>query len=180
MRMGLRETLLLGVLLALPLCSYWMVFKPQNAEIGVAKREIDHKRQILETLRQRTVMNDDMQRENEEIRTSILMFESRLPSNKEVDSVVRQVSDLAVESGLAPPSVESQPPVAAAMYMEQPLKMRITGDFRGFHEFLRKLEMLPRITRIPDMKITRAREADGHMHAEFTLSIYFQSEGSDR
>lgn len=177
MRIGIRETFLLALLLALPLLSWWLVFRPQNAFISQAKREIEHKNQMLDKLRQTTARNEDLQRANEEILQNIQSIEARLPSNKEVDAVIRQVSDLAVESGLEPPNIESDKPVAAALYMEQPLKMKITGNFNGFYEFLVKLEQLPRITRIPDMKITRSTDHDGHMKAEFVLSIYFQQEG---
>lgn len=177
MRIGIRETFLLALLLALPLLSWWLVFRPQNAFISQAKREIDHKNQMLAKLRETTARNEDLQRANAEILQNIHSIEARLPSNKEVDSVIRQVSDLAVESGLEPPNIESDKPVAAALYMEQPLKMKIQGNFNGFYEFLVKLEQLPRITRIPDMKITRSTDQDGHMKAEFVLSIYFQQEG---
>lgn len=180
MRMGLRELFLLAVLLTLPLTSYWLVFRPQNHEINMAQHEIEVKRQMLDKLEATTARNDDLLRANEEIRRNIMSIEARLPSNKEVDEIVRQVSSLAIESGLQPPAIESDRPVAAAMYMEQPLKMKINGNFTGFYDFLLKVEQLPRITRIPDMKITRAREADGHMQAEFTLSIYFQPEGDRR
>jgi type IV pilus assembly protein PilO len=176
MRIGLRETFLLAVLLALPLLSWWLVFRPQNAEIAQAKREIEHKRQMLQKLQETTSRNQDLQRANEEIRRNIEAIEARLPSSKEVDTVVRQVSELAVLSGLEPPNIESDKPVAAAVYMEQPLKMKVKGNFNGFYGFLIKLQQLPRITRIPDMKILRAQETDGHMKAEFTLSIYFQPE----
>ena len=54
--------------------------------------------------------------------------------------------------------------------------MKINGDFNGFQEFLIKLEELPRITRISDMKITRSDKVNGNMAAEFVLSIYFQPE----
>lgn len=176
MRIGIRETFLLALLLALPLLSWWLVFRPQNAFISQAKREIEHKHQLLDKLRETTARNQDLQKENEKIQENIHAIEARLPSNKEVDAVIRQVSDLAVESGLEPPNIESDKPVAAASYMEQPLKMKITGNFNGFYEFLVKLEQLPRITRVPDMKITRATDVDGYMKAEFTLSIYFQQE----
>jgi type IV pilus assembly protein PilO len=180
MRIGIRETFLLAVLLALPLLSWWLVFRPQNAEIALAKQEIDHKRLMLQKLQEATARNQDLQRANEEIRQNIEAIEARLPSSKEVDQVVRQVSDLAVQSGLEAPNIESDKPVAAAMYMEQPLKVKLTGNFNGFYEFLAKLQQLPRITRIPDMKITRATEPDGYMKAEFTLSIYFQQEAASK
>lgn len=176
MRIGIREMFLLAVLLALPLLSWWLVFRPLNAEVTVAKEEIQHKQEMLRKLQETTARNQDLQRANEEIRKNIEAIEARLPSSKEVDQVVRQVSDLAVQSGLEAPNIESDKPVSAAMYMEQPLKVKLAGNFNGFYEFLAKLQQLPRITRIPDMKITRATEADGHMKAEFTLSIYFQQE----
>jgi type IV pilus assembly protein PilO len=176
MKLGFRELVLLAVLLALPLLSWWLVFRPQNAEIGQARREIKHKSEMLDKLQMTTAKNQDLARQNEENQKKIQAIEARLPSSKEVDQVVRQVSELAVECGLEPPAIESDKPVTAAMYMEQPLKMKINGDFNGFHGFLKRLEDLPRVTRIPDMKITRAQEKNGHMKAEFTLSIYFQQE----
>lgn len=177
-RFGFREFILLLVLLALPISSYWLVFRPQNAQIAQAKREIEHKRTMLDKLKQATASNADLARANEEIRKDIAAIEARLPTNKEVDTVVRQVSELAVQCGLDEPAVESDKPVAAALFMEQPLKMKITGDFRGFYQFLVKLEQMPRITRLPDLQLSRATERNGHMKAEFTLSIYFQSEGA--
>ena len=176
MRFGFRELLLLAVLLALPLSSYFLVFRPVNREIGQAKAEIEHMRLRLTKVQESTARNLDLKRENEESARQIQAIEARLPSSKEVDQVVRQVSDLAVESGLESPAIESDKPVGAAVYMEQPLKMKISGDFNGFHDFLRKLEALPRITRIVEMKLIRANEVNGHMKAEFTLSIYFQPE----
>jgi type IV pilus assembly protein PilO len=177
MRFGLREYILLALLLAMPLSSYWLVFRPQNAEIATAKREIQHKKDMLDKLREATSRNDDLQKANLDIERSIDAIEARLPTNKEVDGIVRQVSDLAVESGLEPPLMKSDKPMKASLYMEQPLNMSITGDFRNFYEFLVRVEQLPRITRIPTMDIKRAEDIDGHMKAAFTLSIYFQEGG---
>jgi len=176
MRLGFRELILLAVLLALPLLSWWLVFRPQNVEITQARREIQHKQEMLDKVEATTARNQNLAQENEDNQKKIEAIEARLPSSKEVDQVVRQVSDLAVESGLEPPAIESDKPVTAAMYMEQPLKMKIFGDFNGFHTFLKRLEDLPRVTRIPDMKITRDTSQNGYMKAEFTLSIYFQPE----
>lgn len=176
MRFGLREIVLLAVLMALPLSSYWLVFRPQNAEIAQARREMEHKRKMLDKLRQATAQNEDLLRANEEIRASIAAIEARLPTDKQVDGIVRQVSDLAVESGLAAPVLKSAKPLKAATYMEQPLEMTITGDFRGFYQFLLRLEQLQRITRMPQVTIARSDKQDGHMQADFTLSIYFQQQ----
>ena len=180
MKLGTGGLFLLAVLVGIPLSSYWLVFRPQNREIQDAKKEISQKQALLSKLREETARNTDLERANLEIKKSVETIEARLPTNKEIDSVVRQISDLAVQAGLPPPAMKSIKPVKAALYMEQPLELQINGNFRGFYDFLIRLEQLPRITRILDMKIKRSDEADGNTHTDFTLSIYFQdaSQGS--
>jgi Tfp pilus assembly protein PilO len=176
MRFGLRELIMLLVLVAVPVSSYWLVFRPQNHQITLARGEVQHKQSLLEQLRQETARNADLERANAEMKANIAVIEARLPSNKEVDSIVRQVTDLAVQCGLDAPAIKSGKPVKAALYMEQPLEMKTSGDFNGFYQFMTKLEQLPRITRVPDMKLSRSDKTNGVMTAEFTLSIYFQDE----
>lgn len=174
MKLGTGGSFLMVMLVGIPLSSYWLVFRPQNAEITDAKIEIAQKQALLGKLREETARNTDLQLANEEIKKSVETIEARLPTNKELDSVVRQVSDLAVQAGLAAPAMKSVKPVKAALYMEQPLELQLNGNFRGFYDFLIRLEQLPRITRILDMKIKRSDETDGNTRTEFTLSIYFQ------
>ncbi len=176
MRFGPREIFLLLTLLAIPISSYFLVFEPQNQEIAQARQEIEHKREMLEKLKEVTSRNESLLQANEQMDKSISAIEARLPSNKEVDGVVRQISSLAVQVGLEPPSIKSADTIASAQYKEQPMTVSTKGNFRGFYKFLIELERLPRITRIPNLKLTRAKDANGAMEAEFTLSIYFQED----
>lgn len=176
MKFGIREFVLVLVLFAVPLASYWFVFRPQNAQIERAREEIALRRDKLEKLQQESARRGTLEAATEQIAERIESIEARLPTNKELSDVVRQVSELAVESGLEQPSIVAEKPVKAALYMEQPLKIEMTGDFRGFYKFLLELERMDRITRLPDMTVRRSDKVDGHMVAEFTLSIYFQDE----
>lgn len=176
MRLGLRELLLLLILLGLPAASYFLVFRPENRDIDLAKREIEHKRSVLNKLREETARSKDLEDTNREIQTKIEAIEARLPSKKQVESVVREISDLAVASGLQPPQMKGGKALKTATYMEQPLELSTEGAFTGFYEFLLKTEQLARITRMTDLKIKRHTETDGVMQATFTLSIYFQDE----
>jgi type IV pilus assembly protein PilO len=174
MNIGLRELLFMIVLVAMPMSSYWFVFRPQNAEIHAARAEIEHKEQMLTKLAKATARNDDLLKVNEEIAQGIATVESRLPDNKEVEVILAQVATVARESSLALPKVRSANPVAAAKYMEQPLEMVVNGDFDDFYKFLLRVEELDRITRMPNMKIKKLDDVDGSIEAEFTLSIYFE------
>ncbi len=175
MRFGPREMILFLSVLLLPIVSYFVVFRPQTANINNAKSEIAHKQDMLNKLRSETSRNEDLIKVNEDLMVRIDEMESLLPSDKEVDQIVRQVSSLAIESGLTPPSLKSVKPIAAAQYREQPLEMKTTGSFEGFYKFLIELERLPRITRIVDMKLKDSTNDGVELEASFTLSIYFQN-----
>jgi type IV pilus assembly protein PilO len=174
MRFGTRELLLFLAVLLVPVVSYFVIFKPQSANIEQAKSEITHKRDVLDALRAETKRSEDLMMANDAIKARVDEMEALLPSNKEIDLVVRQVSALAIESGLTPPTLKSSKPVAAARFREQPLVMSTDGSFEGFYEFLLAIERLPRITRIVDMVVKDSTTEGMEIEAEFTLSIYFQ------
>jgi len=179
MKLGTRELLTFLIVLLIPLISFAVVFRPQNAEIDAAMGEIAHKREVLDRLRLETSRNEDLAEANVKIAERIEKDEARLPSSKGVDRIVRQVSGLAVDSGLAPPTLKSLKPLEAAMYWEQPLELTTSGTFKGYYEFLRRMERLPRITRILSMEIKRGTKGgeEPEISVKFTLSIYFQDEG---
>ena len=86
------RALLIILVISLPLASYYLVFKPLNTEIEREKTETQHREELLAKLQEETAKNTDLERANLEIQSSIRLIEARLPSNKEVDAVVRQVS----------------------------------------------------------------------------------------
>lgn len=180
MNAALRQLLFLGVLLALPIASYFLVFKPQNEEIAKAKKEIEHKQAMLEKLRQATAQTEDLARANDQVKRAIEAIQSRLPGTKEMDNVLRQVSGLAGKSSLRVPQFKKSDKVApAGLAMEQPIDIEITGDFDGFYQFLLELEQLPRIMRLPDFSIVRSDKVDGEMKTKLVLTIFYEGEGSD-
>lgn len=179
MSFGVRELVLLAVLVAMPVASFFLVFKPQNEAIASARAEIEHREGLLQRHREETARTSNIREENERLEAEIGSLEDMLPGNKELSAVIRQVSNIAVRAGLSAPDMETNEPIRAALYWEQPLKMKTTGEFLDFVEFVRSLENLPRLTRIPDLKLQR-RKVDEPLEIEFTLSIYFMREEGGR
>lgn len=175
MRFGPRELLFLLVLLSLPVLSYWYIFRAQNAHIEEAMLEIQHKEEMLQRLSEATARTADLALANEEIRKSIELIESRLPTDREVDVILQQVADLARAHDLRLPKFKTDRPVRYASYNELPLEMQMVGQFANFYSFMLDLEKLERITRVPNLDIKRSDRSPGEMEATFTLSIYFES-----
>lgn len=174
---GFRGLLVLAIVLGLPLLSYYTVFKPQNKAIQKERELIQYQKDLLQKLKAESAKHADLQKANEEAQEMVKNIEAKLPTGKEIDGVVRQVSEIAIQAGLQPPAMRSTKPVQAALYMEQPLETEVTGSFVGFFSFLARLEKMPRIIRIPDLKIVGQNgKNDVEVKADFTLSIYFQDQ----
>jgi type IV pilus assembly protein PilO len=177
MNVVMRQSFFFVVLLAVPISSYFLVFRPQNERIARARQEIEHKQAMLEKLREATAQSDDLQKTNQEIRQSIDAIRARLPTTKEMPDVLRQVAVLAARNGLEVPNFKNaDKPASAGVAMEQRIDVEITGDFDGFYRFLQEMERMPRITRVPDMQIERADKTDGEMKTKFSLSVYYEGD----
>jgi type IV pilus assembly protein PilO len=179
---GLRDLAFVAVLMAVPIASYFFVFKPRNEEIAKARAEISAKNVRLDNLRRLTGRIGDLGREIVEREEELDRLNQKLPDREGVDRILEQVTQLAQKSNLLVRSVKGEKVVPAGMAMEMPLRTTIEGNFDGFYQFLLDVEALPRITRVHNMKITKlgmgprdkAEETvSGSMTAEFTLSIYF-------
>ena len=179
---GMRDLAFVAVLIAVPIASYFFVFKPRNEEIAKARAEINAKQVRLENLRRLTSRIGDLGREIVEREEELERLNQKLPDREGVDRILEQVTQLAQKSNLAVRSVKGEKVVPAGMAMELPLKTTIEGNFDGFYQFLLDVEALPRITRVHSMKISKLgmgprdnpdEMVGGSMRAEFTLSIYF-------
>jgi type IV pilus assembly protein PilO len=176
MQFGLREAAFVLLLLAMPVASYFLVFEPRTTQIAEARTEISSKQTKLKQLEAATKSIEDLGDEIDELRQAIELFEKKLPAQRDVEIVLRDVWRLAAENDLTPKSVRTDKIVDCAQYAELPIKMTIIGNFSGFYTFLQELEKLPRITRTPSMKLKKLDDEDGEMQADMVLSIFFEGD----
>jgi len=177
MRFGLREAVFVLLLLGMPAAAYFFVFEPRNQQIAEARQEVAQKQAKLNELEKATKSIDDLGAEIDELKQAISFVEQQLPAQREVDVILREVWELAAEHKLRPESVRPDKVVPQSHYTELPIKLVIVGDFDGFYEFLLALEDLPRITRLPQMKLQKLSGPDvedGAMKADLVLSIFFE------
>ena len=164
------------LLLAMPVAAYFFVFQPRNEQIEQARREIKQKQGKLDQLQAVTKNIKNLGEEIDSLSAAIKLFEEKLPAQREVEVILKQVWELAAKHQLIPKSIRTDKPSATVMYAELPINMTIVGDFDGFYSFLLDLEKLQRITRIPFMALTRGKKlADGQMEAQLVLNIFFEA-----
>ena len=163
-------------MIALLVCSYFFVFTKANAKREKMKAEMSTWRKELGTLDQKTAGIDNIGRKIEDLQKAILFFEKKLPQEREVDKILKEVWQMAEANSLQTKTVKTLKSDRGGNYSEQPIQMNLAGDFNGFYAFLLQLEKLPRITRVSQMKLEKINERDGEMAAQLTLSIFFEPE----
>ena len=189
MRIGLRELVFVLLLAAIPLGSWWFVFRPRNAREQQVMQQIELRQARLQDVNKTTGAIGDMEREIESLQKTIAMLQAKLPNEKEVHNVLQEVTRLAKASKLATKSVRpketnaaGEPMFASASsgHAEFPIEVKLEGDFRGFYAFLLALENQPRIMRISRMSIalpqaqgTQSLPA-GTVTATFDMTVFFE------
>lgn len=178
MRFGFREMIFVVAMLGLLGCSYFLVFQKANLKREALQADVNTKLQSLANLRQATAGIEDMGRKIDDLQQAIDFFESKLPQEKEVDKILKEVWQMAEANSLQTKTVKTLRAERAAGYSEQPIQMTLSGDFNGFYAFLLQLEKLPRITRVTVMDLKKIEQHDGEMTANVTLSIFFEPDTS--
>ncbi len=175
MKIGLRELAFLGLIAAMVATSAIGIKKMiDRRDFCLADR--DTKLKVLNDLRQSTAGIKDLEHKIDELKSAITFFEGKLPQEKEMDKVLKEISQMAEANALQTKKVESRKSERAANYSEMPIEWSMSGDFNGFYAFMLQLEKLPRITRVTNMALTKITDRDGMMQAKVTLRIYFEPE----
>jgi len=181
MKFGIREMVFMVLLLAIPVCAWWLAFRPQNAINERMMVQIEAKQAKLRELNKATATIGDLKKEIDELEKAIGFFRSKLPDEKEIDKVLQEIWKLAERNRLKTKSIRALHQKtdgfvkAGGPHAEQPIQVKLEGDFIGFYAFLQALEAQPRITRIRHMKLEKLdKEPEGAMRAEFEMSVFFQ------
>jgi Tfp pilus assembly protein PilO len=174
MKFGIREIIFVLVMLGLLGSTNYFVFAKANKKKEATLTEIRGKQTALANLQQATAGIDDLNRKIDELQKAITFFESKLPQEREVDKILREVSQIAEANSLQTKTIKTMRSERGASYSEQPIQMGLSGGFKGFYSFLLQLEKLPRITRVTQMNLQKISDRDGEMQAQMTLSIFFE------
>jgi len=116
----------------------------------------------------------DLQEEVKRLEQALAFFEDRLPQEREVDVILREVWLIAEAKSMTPRSVRTGAPETEARCCSQPITLVLEGPFEGFYEFLLGLERLPRITKIRQMQVTKSPLKEGIVQAELLVDIFFE------
>jgi Tfp pilus assembly protein PilO len=147
---------------------------PVLRNIDANRAAIADRHQKLAKLQEVTRRITNLQDEIGRLEDALRFFDSRLPTETEIDVILREVWVIAESKALTARSVRTRKAEMAARYNAQPITMTFEGPFEGFYQFLLGLERLPRITKVREMVLQKSPTIEGHVQADITVDIFFE------
>lgn len=174
MKILFRVGLCLLVLIGAGAAFYLLYVQPTTRHDNELNHEVEERQRALADLERSTAGIDDINRKIKELQDAVQFFESKLPQEREVETILAQVWKMAEANALQARTIKSGKTQRTANYSEQMIEMNLAGDFTGFYLFMQQLEKLPRLTRVTDMTLSKISDHDGQMQASLNLNIFFE------
>lgn len=130
-----------------------------NAAVVADLRQAHEKEKRIEALRLETA----------KIQQLVSDFEKRLPSQREIPTLVRQFEQMANDVGLSH-ALKPEAPIRDERKETLPYSVSTFGDFHQTASFINRVEKFERYLKVSNLKIEEEKE--GVSKATFTLSTY--------
>src|SRR5438105_1094090 len=127
MKFGIREIIFVLVMLALLGSTNYFVFSKSNKRKSERLADIRTKQNALGNLQQATAGISDLNRKIDDLQKAITFFESKLPQEKEVDKVLREVWQMAEANSLTTKTIKTLKSERGPNYSEEPIQMSLSG-----------------------------------------------------
>ena len=152
------QKLVLGVigLAALGGAGYFFALAPLQSRVAALRVQRDSSQQEMTRTRALAADVARLRREAAELEREIDVAKERLPSEREMPSLYRTLSDAAVQAGLAVALFQPRTPVVRDFYSEIPISLVAEGGYHEVGDLFGRVAALPRTTTIGEFKLTGA------------------------
>ncbi len=158
---------------------YFLLISPKIAERAGLRRQSETLRTEVLKARADEANLRPYRVQAEALRRRLQAAKERLPSDKEMPRLYRQITDLAFQSGLQVALFAPKPPEDRDDVAEVPIAMTCEGGYHQFGAFFTRISRLPRIVDLGDFRLVAIERPTGTVRAELTLETFvFRPEGA--
>jgi len=164
---------LMGGILVVAVVALFFVFiaKPKIDAIKTLEQQIAQLNNDIQINQAKARRLDELKRENAELAHQLAVLKEQLPPESEIASLLKQVSDLGIKTGLDfklwKPS--ERRPGASGLYTEIPVDVAVAGGYHAVAAFFDRIGKLPRIVNVSSLKMTNPKTDKGRLMIQTTF-----------
>ncbi len=150
-----------------------LVVNPKLQQIKVLEAQIDKQNNEIAASQAKAAKLEVLKMENERLVKRINELKEQLPEEKEISSLLKQVSDMGTSAGLEIKSWRPAPKTThpSGIVYEIPVSVDVIGTYHNLGYFLSSITKLNRIVNINDMKLGSPKKEKG----ESILQVSFRA-----
>ncbi len=170
-----QKTLIVAILLVIVGYVYFFTsfmpffFQPQKARVNVLTSEYDKISAELEKARKTVNSLARLEEEYERLHEKWVAAQSLLPLEKEVAQLLRKVTRAGSQSGVQFELFEPQIPVTKEFITENPVNIKVRGEYHEVGVFLSKVANLDRIINVTNLNVRPYKPATPNSNSGFTI-----------
>ena len=169
----IKIAIIVTLCIALLVAGYFLDTTTQIAELDKVTAEEQLLRTVFTSKQAKAANLEAYKQQLEEMRTSFGALLRQLPNETEIETLLTDISQTGISAGL---EIDYFKPVGLRpkeFYSEYPIKLKVTGRYHEFAEFISGVAALPRIVTVQDISISPAEPKGGvKLTMELTAITY--------
>jgi type IV pilus assembly protein PilO len=159
--------------IALAVAVYFLDTTKQKAELEKVTAEETQLRNIFVGKQAKAANLEAYKQQLEEMRASFGTLLRQLPNETEIETLLTDISQTGISAGLEIEFFKPEGLRPKEFYSEYPIKLKVTGRYHEFAEFISGVAALPRIVTVQDIEISPSDPTGGvKLDMELTAITY--------
>jgi Tfp pilus assembly protein PilO len=158
---------------------YAAIYRPLSRQTGAVNAQISKVSSELAICQDQTRMLNSVATDVERLRARLREFKT-LPQQQDLAQFIKDIPQLNLQANLRKFEHRQGGLVRAGKLNAVPVTLTFEGDFVNVFSFLRHAEELPRLIRVPAMRLEAApgamKDKSGQVKVQMTMNVYFAAE----
>ena len=169
-----KIAIVLVLCIGLLIAGYFLDTTKQQLELEKAVAEEQELRDVFSSKQAKAANLDAYKQQLDEMRTSFGTLLRQLPNETEIETLLTEISQTGISSGLDIDYFKPEGLRTKEFYSEYPIKLKVTGRYHEFAEFISGVAALPRIVTVQDIEVKPVdpKATDTKLTMELTAITY--------
>lgn len=175
------QKLILGIFLLLIVLfgGYFFVLQPKMIQVDSLRGELAKLEAELSQNRALAANLSRFRAEAAQLRARLQAAQERLPNEKEMPGLYRQLTNLAQQTGLTVVLFQPKEMKQEDVYAEVPITLSAETGYHQLGTFFERMSRLSRLVSMKEMKLQGTEKGPSSIRADVTLATYlFRPEGA--
>jgi type IV pilus assembly protein PilO len=152
---------------------YFLITTPKLEELEKVENEEKNLRITFDEKAAKAANLDAYKQQLDEMRQSFGALLRQLPNKTEIETLLTDISQTGISSGLEIELFKPEGLIPKDFYAEYPIKLKVTGRYHQFAQFVSGVAALPRIVTLQNIEIKPAGKDSGiKLSMELTAVTY--------